>query len=71
MGKACYEEVVSISYVYLSLTLARNPYEKKYLYIKQPDVLQRSDEVLQKKHLEGWFNANVWSMVIDYTFNNV
>ncbi|CAG8464035.1 5700_t:CDS:10 [Acaulospora morrowiae] len=29
------------------------------------------DEVLRKEHLEGWFDANIWSVVVDRAFSNV
>ncbi|CAG8613994.1 33425_t:CDS:10, partial [Racocetra persica] len=32
---------------------------------------ENSDQPLQMKHLEGWYDANIWSVVIDFAFNNV
>jgi hypothetical protein len=29
------------------------------------------DKALRKKHLEGWFDTNIWSVVIDRAFSNV
>ena len=29
------------------------------------------DKALQMKHLEGWFDANIWSVIIDRAFSNV
>lgn len=32
---------------------------------------ENPDQPLQMKHLEGWYDANIWSVVIDFAFNNV
>ncbi|CAG8467279.1 22430_t:CDS:2, partial [Racocetra persica] len=32
---------------------------------------ENPDEELQKEHLEGWFDADVWSIIIDCAFNSI
>ncbi|CAG8685041.1 14333_t:CDS:2, partial [Funneliformis caledonium] len=40
-------------------------------WIDLSNVLRRPDESLKLVHLEGWYDANVWSLIIDCAFSNI
>ncbi|CAG8780340.1 564_t:CDS:2, partial [Racocetra persica] len=47
------------------------PYNRETHYDADLTDFKDPNELLQKQHLESWFDINVWSLIIDHSLQNV